>query len=277
MPRQSSVPKPPPEPVQRLFVFEAEHSNHALIIRKERHHRRETYQMIHWNMETNHFIEGQWILNKQLYLGGCSISPNGRWFGWIYNQYGGNYDTHAGVSAIPYFTAHWYSNKVYGRYHRVRFDRQSRVYTGLYTDSPDMNIEWQLRSMPSVVHDIPELSPSRGVFTRDLCESGLQAREYVSRFRDNRVSIRGYQLWVNDELVYDAELNRFREVVAPYSTIFLVQQMEERQRAQTSSPPPLPDEEEKEDEEAHVDPIALDQVIHAFKDTVLLRGGDFSL
>ena len=75
------------EQSQKLFVFIAKNVPISAIIRKGKMQGRPCYQIIKWDMSTNEFTEGQWLLHKQLFVRGCSISPNGQLFGWIYNQY----------------------------------------------------------------------------------------------------------------------------------------------------------------------------------------------
>lgn len=104
----------------KLFLFKAQNANIVLIVR--RGNKRKQWQLIKWDLETDQFTFGQWLLNKLLWVEGCSISPCGKYFYWIYETYYPNFVTHAGISLIPNFTAIMYGNRGIGRHYNCRYD-----------------------------------------------------------------------------------------------------------------------------------------------------------
>lgn len=169
--------------MQRLFIFVASDAPIAVIIRKERNGKREHYEMIRWNMETNEFTEGQWLMNKQLFIRGCAISPNGKLFGWVYNRYWVRGDPdYAGVSSIPNFTADLFSTRACGRWYSVQFDRYSSPLAGdfAFIQRSDIQISNETNAVPS----------------------GLQDTEFV--WNGKTIKVDGYKLSVDEEVIYDA-------------------------------------------------------------------------
>ena len=164
---------------QKLFVFVAQDVPVAALIRKGKMGGRPCYQIIRWDMTTNEFTEGQWLLNKQLFVRGCSISPNGQLFGWYYNQFWKKSadDTHAGVSTLPNFTAELYGAGGCGRWDAVVFDSQSRPLA--------MGLKFE-KSAPS----------------------GLKPENFQTADGRN-VQVDGYKLIVDGVVLYDAENNVF--------------------------------------------------------------------
>jgi hypothetical protein len=178
---------------QKLYVFVAEESHNAAIIRKEKIKGQPRYQIIKWDMITNKFTEGQWLLNKQLFIKGCSISPNGELFGWQYNRFWTNEDTHAGISIIPNFTAELYGRGC-GRYNTVVFDYNSHPI------SRPFNFE-KKGTLDITLSDVDEK------YTK-CAPNGLQPQTFNTKY-GNIVRVDGYKLIVDDVIVYDAEHNIF--------------------------------------------------------------------
>ena len=176
---------------KRLFVFVAKNADIAAIIRKEIKGKRESYQLIRWDMATNEFTEGQWLMNKQLCISSCSISPDGQLFGWLYNKYWTPKEpTHAGVSVIPNFTAELYSSTAPGRWLRVTFDEDSHPF--------DIMFHFEKRGTRSI--PFSDNKPSVG--------SGLQEQTFTTRM-GAIVSLEGYKIMLDGKLLYDAEKNVF--------------------------------------------------------------------
>jgi hypothetical protein len=178
----------------KMFVFVAGQAWIAAIVCKFKKNGRPCYQLLRWDLTTNEISEGQWLMNKQLFVRGCSISPNGQLFGWIYNQYWrrDGSDTHAGISVLPNFTAELYGDGACGRWNHTGFDEQNRPVPGNLNFVKRGTLDIEL----SVIH------------LRDALPSGLQKQNF--QLSDGRnVRIEGYQLFVNDVLLYDAESNEF--------------------------------------------------------------------
>ena len=141
-------------------------------------------------------------VNKQLFVRGCSISPNGQLFGWIYNQYWrkDSDDTHAGVSTLPNFTAELYGTGACGRWDAVVFDEQSKPLA--------MRLKFEKRGTMDI--EMSELTKYA-----DSVPSGLQPSNFQTNDGKN-VRVDGYKLIIDDIVIYDAEHNVFvnREKIA---------------------------------------------------------------
>ncbi len=187
----------------KLFIFKVENVNVALIVRKETKNKKQNWQLIKWNMDTNEFTEGQWLLNKQLWINGCSISPNGLHFGYIYNTYQNiNNNTHTGISYIPYFTALLYGNQGIGRYYPVKFDR--------LTGQPINNQGFQ-----QVNNIVIDHINNNDYF--EIADTGLLQLPY--NFNGNIISVDKYKLLINNNVIYDATNNKFTSIQPNYYSI----------------------------------------------------------
>jgi hypothetical protein len=184
----------------KLSIFTS-NTNIAAVVVKKGTSKKPMYQLIKWDMSTNVFTEGQWLCSKHLAIHCCALSPNGKYFGWVYNRYlsGGAFKTYAGVSLLPNFTAIMYSESFCGTWDSVEFD----------IDSNPLNIHagWEFKLSESE-------SESETLILGDSTKkanSGLKS-DYV-RFRDifgNLVAVQDYKILVNDCVVYDATHNGFR-------------------------------------------------------------------
>ena len=165
-----------------------------LFFEKERCRGKHSFQMIKWDLETNTFVEGQWLLNKKICTTACSISPNGEYFGWLYIKYhhcfDGDNGTHAGISLVPHFTAILYGNKGVGTHLRVNFDEQGNPIDnqGFEQKHPEMLLPISCSKIP--------------------IESGLQEAQFISK-TGQHVVVDGYKLMVDDVVLYDAADNCF--------------------------------------------------------------------
>ncbi len=208
----------------KLFVFVATDAPVAVVIRKGKFNGRPCYEMIRWNLATNEFTEGQWLMNKQLFVRGCAISPNGQWFGWVYNKYWvwprnpSDKNTVAGVSCIPYFTAELFATKTCGRWYSVQFDRRSRPLPSTFAFE-------QRGDGRLVVSDSPDPVPS-----------GLQDETFV--WNGKTVTVNGYQLLVDGNVVYDATDHVFVNRPSP-TTVAVAASADTNANANVETPPPL--------------------------------------
>lgn len=174
-----------------LKIFNASKAPIALIIRSS--DKGQTWQLIKWNMENNTFIEGQWLLHKQLWTKGCSISSDGKYFYWLYNTYqdSKNY-THAGISTLPNFTAIMYGNKGNSRWDPCLFDKTTSKPINNHGLCPT-----DRKNIKCVNFGIPDAS-------------GLMNDEWFDE-RGRNIKVIGYKIFVNDILIYDATNNKFEE------------------------------------------------------------------
>jgi hypothetical protein len=101
-------------------------ANKIVIIRYQKIEGKQCWQMIEWDLQTNTFVAGQWLMNKQLFIRGCAISPCGRYFYWIYNQFQSRTEVAvAGISPTPYFSSYYYGTAVIGRTKTAGFTADS--------------------------------------------------------------------------------------------------------------------------------------------------------
>ena len=176
----------------KLFIFVAENAEVAVVIRKEKRNKREFYQCIKWDMENNTFVEGQWLLNKQLFIEGCSISPDGKLFGWVYNRYWNCAETLAGISYVPNFTAELFGHGC-GRWLLTSFDSNSRPF-------PD---EFGFKQQGDVVIELSNLDRKS-----DAVSSGLKPSEFITK-NGKHVSVIDYKILLDGIEIYNAENNVF--------------------------------------------------------------------
>ena len=178
----------------KLFLFKAPNANIVLIVR--RGDKRNQWQLIRWDLETDHLTPGQWLLNKQLWVDGCAISPCGKYFYWVYNTYQNQVDmTHAGISLIPNFTAIMYGNKGIGRYDLARFDA--------------------ITNYPIDSHG---LEPRNGMI--ELCEpsdnnnelpNGLMSNSWID-FKQRHITTIAHKIFINGAEFVDLSANTFEPV-----------------------------------------------------------------
>lgn len=175
----------------RLRIFKAANAPIALIVRGS--DKGQTWQLIEWDMENDKFTKGQWLLHKQLWINGCSISSNGKYFYWLYNTYqNSNNISHAGISLVPNFTAIMYGNFGDSRWNSCSFDKTTGRpinNQGLHPTSKKM--------IKCVDNGTPDVT-------------GLMNDEWTDNNGRN-IKVVGYQIFVNGALMYDATGNQFEE------------------------------------------------------------------
>lgn len=178
---------------QKLFVFMAENAPIAVVIRKEKKGKCECYQVIKWDMTTNEFTEGQWLMNKQLFINGCAISPDGQLFGWVYNKFWTDED-YAGVSRLPNFTADLFGT-AFGRYFCVKFDEDSNPLAGEF--------KFEQRTESHITLSNKKARPN-----------GLQPQTFTTK-SGAVIVLDQYKIISDGVEIYDASENKF-VAVKPY-------------------------------------------------------------
>ena len=178
----------------KLSIFVSETNIALIVLKKGTKH--PSYQLIRWDMHSNTFTEGQWLCNKQLALSCCALSPDGKLFGWLYNQYWKKQDdTHAGISLVPNFTALLYSNQFAGRWDTVNFD----------TDSNPLHLD-KHQFVSRTNNDLRQGDPAHAAHSGLIIKSDDDS--FTNCFGD-LVSVDDYKLLVNGLVVYDASNNAF--------------------------------------------------------------------
>jgi hypothetical protein len=179
-----------------LKIFKAQNSPIALIIRKS--NQGKSWQLIKWDLETDTFESGQWILNKQLFVDGCAISPNGEYFYWIYNTYqNSDINTHIGISKIPYFTALMYGSGTSGRWSVCKFD--SETYQPIAIEKMESRNGGEIQF----------LEKGNGL------PNGLMPSEWTD-IKNRTITTDGYKVFADGEEIYDCSNHQFEETIADY-------------------------------------------------------------
>ncbi len=114
----------------KLFLYKAAQANVVAILRSGPD--RETWELIRWDLDTDTFTEGQWLLKKYMKGNNAAISPCGRYFAYHYDVYGyvkgkQNWACHGVVSALPNFTALYFNEKHLGNWEDIRFTQKGEI------------------------------------------------------------------------------------------------------------------------------------------------------
>jgi len=182
----------------KIFIFVSQ-TNIALIIVKKG----KSYQLIKWDIATDTFTEGQWLRYKKLAIKCCAISPDGKYFGWVYNMYGKNFSTHAGISMIPNFSADLYSGMMCGCWDCITFDTLSNP---LNLDKYQFQYKCK-HSMPCVFSEgNSECVADNGLVIYDAKDV------FIYQAFNKIITVDEYKVLVNGNVVYDATDNMFVEV-----------------------------------------------------------------
>lgn len=195
----------------KLFLFKARDVPVVLIVRTA--NKRNQWQLIRWDLESDHLISGQWLLHKQLWVDGCAISPCGKYFYWVYNTYQNIGDqTHAGISLIPTFTALMYGNKGIGRYNLARYDTKTSKPINAHGLEPrtEMIECVDPTEVSHVVNKYGELQP-------DCLPNGLMSNSWID-FKQRHITTIDYKIFINGVEFADFSNNTF-EPVSPVDPI----------------------------------------------------------
>jgi hypothetical protein len=109
-------------------MFKAPNAEKCIILKRFKN----SWQIIEWDIETDNVIEGETIVNKDIWIKGSAISPDGQYFYYSYDTY----NTHSQntqtpcaygvvVSKIPNFTPLLFSNNECNRFYHCRFDEKT--------------------------------------------------------------------------------------------------------------------------------------------------------
>jgi hypothetical protein len=111
----------------KLFLYKATKANTVAILRRGSSSE-QNWELIRWDLDTDTFTEGQWLLKKQMNGKYAAISPCGRFFAYHYTIYGAeNSACHGVVSALPNFTALYFNENHTGNWEAVRFTENSEI------------------------------------------------------------------------------------------------------------------------------------------------------
>ncbi len=177
----------------KLFLYKAAQANVVVILR--RGPGRETWEMIRWDLDTDTFTEGQWLLKKQMNGKYAAISPCGRFFAYHYDVYGyvkgGQFWTcHGVVSQVPNFTALYFNGSHTGNWDSIGFTEAGEICA-------------------------PPMEKKGGV---EIPFASLKGREIPSGYIEDsswtdplgrRIRTEGGKLFADDILLYDTTDHQF--------------------------------------------------------------------
>lgn len=166
-----------------LSVYCAQKKDIALVVRKASIDNCLYWEFIRWDMENDLFTPGQWLVNKQLWLKGSAISPNGELFFYIYNTYQNPNQrnrSHVILSNLPNASAKEYR----------AYDDIGRFYPCSFT-TDNQPIWPKDDGIPS--------------------ERGLMLSNEWTDPRGRRISVRESSIFANDELLYDTADHHFTD------------------------------------------------------------------
>lgn len=115
----------------KLYLYKASKANTAVLLRRSG--KKDQWEMIHWDLDTDTFTAGQWLLKKVVNPKTASISPCGRYFAYTYDVYGfvkgkQEHESHAVVSQVPNFTALYHVSNFGSGYGLLKFSPAGEVY-----------------------------------------------------------------------------------------------------------------------------------------------------
>lgn len=121
-------------PKVKLFLHKASAAPIVVILRRDSTSK-DNWEMIEWNLETDTFTEGQWLMSKHMNGAHGHLSPDGKYFAYHYELYGysnanpeGGFGGSIGVvSAVPNFTALLCNPNHCGCWQEIQFSPKGEV------------------------------------------------------------------------------------------------------------------------------------------------------
>jgi hypothetical protein len=116
----------------KLFLHKARDAPIAVLLRRT--NKKKDWEMIRWDMETDTFTQGQWLMGKTMNGRYCQLSADGKYFAYNYDLYGeskqnpsGNWACHGVVSLVPNFTALYFCPNHMGNWEKIHFSEAGDV------------------------------------------------------------------------------------------------------------------------------------------------------
>jgi len=150
--RQGIIPRPPtlPKMPPKLFLYKAAKANVVGILRRESSSK-ENWELIRWDLDTDTFTEGQWLMNKQMNGKYAAISPCGRFFAYHYNIYmKEDWACHGVVSSLPNFTALYFNEEHRGNWESIRFTEKGEIHSPPMVKKGDVELSFVHHSTPVI-------------------------------------------------------------------------------------------------------------------------------
>lgn len=121
----------------KLYLYKAQNANIVAILR--RGSTRTEWELIRWDLDTDTFTEGQWLMKKVMNGKYCSLSPNGLYFAYHYDEYkdnGTTFESHGVVSKLPNFTALYHKANFGGNWATLTFTEDNAIVYGSMSTEP---------------------------------------------------------------------------------------------------------------------------------------------
>ncbi len=116
----------------KLFLHKARDAPIAVLLRRT--NKQKDWEMIRWDMDTDTFTEGQWLMGKHMNGRYCRLSADGKYFAYHYDLYGkssqnpvGDWACYGAVSLVPNFTALYFSSDHMGNWECAQFSEAGEV------------------------------------------------------------------------------------------------------------------------------------------------------
>ena len=116
----------------KLFLHKARDAPIAVLLRRT--NKKKDWEMILWDMDTDTFTEGQWLMGKTMNGKYACLSADGKYFAYHYDLYGksaqnpsGVWACHGAVSLVPNFTALYFCPDHYGNWEQIQFSENGDV------------------------------------------------------------------------------------------------------------------------------------------------------
>lgn len=111
----------------KLFLHKAADAPIVVILRRAGGSKRMAWELIEWNLETDTFREGQWLMGKQMNGKYLQVSPNGKYIGYHYYFYTPDWQCHGAVSRVPNFTAIFFCPEHCGNWEQIQFTPDNNI------------------------------------------------------------------------------------------------------------------------------------------------------
>lgn len=183
----------------KLHLYKASEANVAVILRQGK--QRKEWELIVWDLDTDTFTEGQWLLHKQLDAKTAAISPNGLYFAYGYDTYGylGAFTSVGVASKLPNFTAEYFCSCTGGRiYYRPHFDKDGKL---VMTNSAPYDKRNESTDLETIHWDDQTV----------IADSGYKGDSFTDP-KGRQIKAVDGQLFADDELLYDTTNHVFRMV-----------------------------------------------------------------
>ena len=148
--------------IPKLFLYKAQNANTVVILR--RGITREEWEMIQWDLDTDTFTKGQWLMKKNMNGAKLAISPDGNYFAYHYQVYGyvngkQEYKCHGVISKVPNFTALYFNDSHLGNWETINFTEKGEVIYRNVVQQSKMEKRGDI-DLPFVDADIAIKAPS---------------------------------------------------------------------------------------------------------------------